>query len=107
MSQVHEFSNGGCVAHGLTGTWAGKCSAWYDAEGKLLDAEQIRPGPRGYPAARSVKRDGPIWRELKRLGPILRPLKGPSRALPMDPNAAAPSRGEIDREGLENNERTI
>lgn len=61
--QFHYFHSGGYVLHKITGYWSGRCSAWFDKEGKLLAAEQFR-GDIAYP----VKVGGPMWNELRRIG---------------------------------------
>jgi hypothetical protein len=68
--QYASFSNGtqGFVLHKITGYWSGRCSAWYDANGTLLDAEQH--AGTWTEQTRPVKRGGPMWRELSRLGPV-------------------------------------
>lgn len=56
--QIARFTNGGYVIHKITGPFKGTVSAWFDREGKLLDAEQI---PQPFGNSRPVKRGGPIW----------------------------------------------
>jgi hypothetical protein len=66
--QYASFSNGeqGYVLHRMTGQWSGHCSAWYDKDGNLLDAQQvIGTWTR---VCRPVKRNGPMWRELATTG---------------------------------------
>lgn len=63
--QLHRFTSGGYCLHKITGSWRGNVSAWFDRDGKLLDAEQILT-PFG--SSRPVKRDGPMWREIQRVG---------------------------------------
>lgn len=58
--QFSAFSTGGCVIHKVTGNFSGKVSAWFDAEGVLLSAEQILPNGKERP----VKRAGPMWRDI-------------------------------------------
>ena len=65
MIQYSRFSNGGYVLHKITGYWRGHCSAWFDAGGKLLDAEILYPDRY---ASRPVKVGGPMWREVQRVG---------------------------------------
>lgn len=62
--QHQQFANGGYVLHKMTGFWTNKVSAWFDANGKLLDAEHILRSN----VSRAVKRDGPMWREIERQG---------------------------------------
>jgi hypothetical protein len=60
--QAHISPNlSGCV-HRITGSWKGRVSAYYDAGGVLVDAEQILPNFQSRP----VKRGGPIWNEVDR-----------------------------------------
>jgi len=66
-----EFSNGGFVLHKIAGAHKGVCSAWFDKDGCLLDAEQLR-SLNEYP--RAVARGGPLWCRLAKLGPV---WKGP------------------------------
>jgi hypothetical protein len=63
--QFGRFTNGGYYLHKITGDWKGRCSAWFDRDGKLLDAAQIL---RPFGAERPVKRGGPMWQELQRIG---------------------------------------
>lgn len=66
--QVSYFHNGGYVVHKITGSFEGRVSAWFDAGGNMLDAEQlIGWGP---DASREVKRDGPIWRHAQYMGRV-------------------------------------
>ena len=59
----------GFALHKITSPlFKGTCSGWYNAEGKLLDAEQY---PR-FDTSRPVKRGGPIWRYCERQGAIYR-----------------------------------
>lgn len=66
--QPQLFNNGkdGFVIHKITGNFKGKCSAWYDAKGKLIAAEQILPASRLLFGlnTRPVKVYGPLWKEL-------------------------------------------
>lgn len=64
--QLSVFPDGGYVVHKLTGSFAGRCSAWFDASGRMLDAEQMT-NPDSL-ASRPVKRGGPIWREIELIG---------------------------------------
>ena len=59
--RIVTYSNGGGVIHGITGKFKGKCSAYFDKNGNLVDAGQITD--RGY--ARGVKENGPIWKMLE------------------------------------------
>ena len=60
---------GGFALHKVTPpTFKGRCSAWFDADGNLLDAEQIIPRSDGNETERSVKRGGPIWEYLQGVG---------------------------------------
>jgi len=62
--QLSRFPDGGFVIHKISVDGAsGRFSAWFDATGKLLDAEQLI-GNRSRP----VKRNGPIWEILKTVG---------------------------------------
>jgi hypothetical protein len=60
MMQKATFDGGGYVLHKITGSFSGRASAWFDAYGKMLDAEQITP--RG--SVRTLKRNSPMWKEL-------------------------------------------
>jgi hypothetical protein len=63
--QFGRFINGGFYLHKITGNFKGRVSAWFDRDGKPLDAEQI-PVPFG--SSRPVKKGGPIWRKIEQLG---------------------------------------
>ena len=71
--QKHTFSNGGFCLHDLRGIIAGgKVSAWYDANGRLLDCEYFpdkhpdepRRIPARYTNARAMlERHGLLYRD--------------------------------------------
>lgn len=61
MIQFHQFQDGGFVLHKIM-IEGRKHSAWFNAEGELLDAEWLR-GER----SRAVRKPS-ILAELKRLG---------------------------------------
>jgi len=61
--QFSRFSNGGFVIHKITGDFKGKVSAWFDASGSVLDAEQIVNN-----RSRRVVRGGSIWKRLQSIG---------------------------------------
>ena len=63
--QISRFKNGGFVIHKLTGCWVGNVSAWFDADGRLVDAEQVT---RPFGPSRPVKQGGPIWKTLSSFG---------------------------------------
>lgn len=65
MIQHKTFTTGGYVLHRVSvPTISGHCSAWFDASGKLLDAEHFdRKFKR-----RSVRKNGPTWNELQTVG---------------------------------------
>lgn len=68
-TQVARFGDGGYVVHKITGPFKGKVSAWFDANGNILDAEQVGINPFGQsPSCRPVKRGGPIWRHAASVG---------------------------------------
>lgn len=62
------FSPGTFVLHKITGKFSGKCSAWYDSEGKMTDCEWIRKDgrvcliPPHKPMHRYLESLGPIWK---------------------------------------------
>ena len=62
------FSPGSFVLHKITGKFSGKCSAWFDSEGKMTDCELIRKDgtrrliPLGTPIYRFLESLGPIWK---------------------------------------------
>lgn len=70
MIQHQIFSNGGFVLHKVQPHTinSGHCSAWYDAQGKLLDAEHFDRLRR----ARPVRVGGPTWQALQGYGRIYR-----------------------------------
>jgi len=65
--QHAPFSNGDFFLHGITGDFKGKASGYFDADGKLNDAEQIVGD-----YVRTIKRNGPIWRYIETFGRIYR-----------------------------------
>lgn len=64
--QAHYFTNGAFVIHKIKGNFKGRCSAWFDADGVLQDAEQIIPSGAGRP----VKHGASIWRHCQDIGRI-------------------------------------
>jgi hypothetical protein len=66
--QISYFPCGGFVLHKITGDFSGKCSAWFNNKGDILEVEQIIPFKGGI--TRPVKKNGPIWKYCKRLGSI-------------------------------------
>ncbi len=71
--QLARFPDGGFVLHKITFVSEnGRFSAWFSADGKLLDAEQITLRRNAWTldeVSRPVKKDGPIWRMLRVFGP--------------------------------------
>jgi len=63
--QVMRFINGGYAIHHIKGDFKGNMSAWFDKDGKLLDAEQI-PVPFG--SSRRVKPNGAMWQLAEKVG---------------------------------------
>ena len=59
------FPNGGFVLHKITGDFSGKCSAWYDKTGKLVDAEQILDTG----IIKKIKPNAAMWTHCAQLGP--------------------------------------
>ncbi len=55
----------GFALHNITGNYSGKCSAWYDKEGKMLDCEQVLPKTF---ICRGIKKNGPMWNYLASIG---------------------------------------
>ena len=67
MIQHKTFDpSGGYVLHKVTGYWSGRCSAWYDVDGNMLDAEQYIG--HWIERTRPVKRNGPLWKALQVIG---------------------------------------
>ncbi len=68
--QFHAFPDGGFVLHRIIfASENGKFSAWFDASGTVLDAEQITVCHRtGETQSRPVKNGGPIWRMVRTVG---------------------------------------
>mgnify|MGYP003624896260 CR=1 FL=1 len=66
MIQKATFEGGGYVLHKMTGSFAGRVSAWFTAEGQLVDAEQYDSRDR----VRPVKHNGPMWKELASRGKV-------------------------------------
>jgi len=56
--QICYFEGGGYVIHRITGDFRGRVSAWFSADGTLLDAEQLTGR---YSDGRRVKPGGPMW----------------------------------------------
>lgn len=67
MIQVNKFQGGGFVIHKIVGSFKGRMSAWFDENGKLIDAEQLYLTPMGF-KARPVKKDGPMWKFAQEVG---------------------------------------
>jgi len=67
--QKCTFAQGGFVLHKITGSFKGRCSAWYDAAGNLEAAEQYYWNVTR-DVERDVRKDGPIWTELARHGQL-------------------------------------
>jgi hypothetical protein len=65
MIQKAIFPDGGFVRHKITGDFSGKCSAWYDKTGKLIDAEQIL----NTGIIKKIKPKAAIWNHCAELGP--------------------------------------
>ena len=62
---IQYVKNGpGFVLHKVHGDWEGRCSAWYDKNGNIVDAEQII----NVHDIRLVKTNGRIWNELQKIG---------------------------------------
>lgn len=62
--QKADFPDGGFVLHKIP-AGSGRMSAWYDKDGRLLDAEYLTDSRRG---SRPVKRGGPLWAEAETYG---------------------------------------
>lgn len=63
--KVSHFRTGGFVVHGMTGYWRGRVSGWYNANGELVDAEQITAK-----GVRPVPHNGPMWQALAHKGRV-------------------------------------
>lgn len=67
MIQKQTFSTGGFVLHRIPYN-GGKLSAWFDADGKLIDAEYFLRSGKRYRTTDNVKRiaqmTGNIWRAV-------------------------------------------
>lgn len=66
------FHNGDFVLHNIKGFWQDKCSAWYDKDGNLKDAEQKylvynRNGDSNW-HVRSVPKCFIMWKHLQDIG---------------------------------------
>jgi len=61
--QIARFSQGGFALHAITHLSRAKISAWFDAQGRLLDAEYA-------PSGRAVSARGPVRTALEALGPV-------------------------------------
>ena len=65
--QLHRFSDGGFVLHRITDPqMAGRMSAWYDAQGNVLDAEAYDKLNRAHP----VKANSFAWGVAQKYGRI-------------------------------------
>jgi hypothetical protein len=62
-----SFEGGGFVLHHITVDFKGRCSAWYDKEGILLDCQIIRDREL---EGRPVKYGGKIHKRLVLLGKV-------------------------------------
>lgn len=67
--QIQRFNDGGFVIHKISGPFTGRVSAWFDRDGRVLDAEQMIGFGVG---SRPVKANGPIWRHLQIIGRVWR-----------------------------------
>lgn len=61
--QVCVYSVGGFAVHRITGDFEGKASAYFNADGIMMEAEFIR-GNNSYP----VKFAGPAWQDIYKKG---------------------------------------
>jgi len=76
MMQIARFSNGGYVVHKIDCPSSdSRCSAWFDADGNILDAERIDTRGRSMP----VKRGGPLWDTCRMYGRVARHVKPDSK----------------------------
>ena len=65
--QKAQFSTGGFALHKVgTLSGNGKASAWFDANGGLINAELFDSIGRAY----SIKEHSPLWNHLQRIGKI-------------------------------------
>lgn len=64
--QLSRFTDGGFVLHKVVThlNHRSHCSAWFNKDGAILDAELIFRDGR----TRQVRRGGAIWRELRSIG---------------------------------------
>ena len=69
--QVSRFHNGGYVVHKITGPWSGSVSAWFNAEGDMIDAEQITTR---CPGGKRVNRRGSVWKIAETIGRRFAPV---------------------------------
>lgn len=72
MIQAFTFETGGFVLHRIPTNNNGRCSAWFDRDGVVLDAERIDAKGRSMP----VKKDGPLWDTIKMYGAIYKGNRG-------------------------------
>ena len=66
MITTRFFDNNHFILHGVTGKFKGKCTAWYNDNGELLDCEQY-PSPG---TCKHIKTAGPMWNELNKIGKL-------------------------------------
>lgn len=62
--QIVRFPQGGFGIHKISGRWKGTASAWFDKNGKIIDAEQVVNG-----RLRPVVKNRRMWQELAKYGP--------------------------------------
>lgn len=66
-TQVALYQTGGGAVHKITGSFVGTVSAYFDAGGRMVDAEQIVGRGLGR-VSRYVKPDGPVWNYAQEVG---------------------------------------
>ena len=63
--KVSHYKTGGFVAHGMTGYWKGRVSGYFNADGVMVDAEQITAK-----GVRPIPYNGPMWNRLAEAGRV-------------------------------------
>lgn len=68
--QINTFINGGYVIHRLNSVHSEcRISAWFDADGSLIDAERITRNNKSLP----VKHGSSLWVEIQHKGRLYKP----------------------------------
>jgi hypothetical protein len=85
FAQFHGFPDGSFTLHRVVGgpIKKGHCSGWFDAAGKLMDAEHKPNGISG--TARAVQKNGPMWQHIQHHGKTAMSVKGETELSSLSP----------------------